>query len=229
MRHHGGVSPAWPITYDELEPYYTQAEHLYQVHGQRGERSDRAAGERAVSATRRSATSRASSSWSTTSTRSGHRPFHMPVGVMLDEQNPQHEPLHPLRHLRRLPVPRERQGRRAGRLRRPGARAPERRRSLTGAYVTRLETERLGPRGDERRTSSANGERETYSADVVVVSCGAINSAALLLRSANDRHPNGLANGSGVVGRHYMCHINSVLLAVSQRPEPDALPEDARG
>ena len=37
LRHHGGISPAWPISYDELEPYYTQAEHLYQVHGNRGE------------------------------------------------------------------------------------------------------------------------------------------------------------------------------------------------
>ena len=36
LRHHGGISPAWPITYDELEPYYTQAERLYQVHGERG-------------------------------------------------------------------------------------------------------------------------------------------------------------------------------------------------
>src|ERR1044072_6238364 len=29
LRHHGGVSPAWPVCYDELEPYYTQAEHMY--------------------------------------------------------------------------------------------------------------------------------------------------------------------------------------------------------
>ena len=36
MRHHDGISPAWPITYEELEPYYTEAEHLYQVHGERG-------------------------------------------------------------------------------------------------------------------------------------------------------------------------------------------------
>src|SRR5574339_569364 len=59
-----------------------------------------------------------------------------------------------------------------------------------------------------------------YSADVVVVACGAINSAALLLRSATDRHPAGLANGSGVVGRHYMGHINSVLMALSKCPNP---------
>src|SRR5690349_24019612 len=37
LRHHDGVSPAWPISYDELEPYYTQAEQMYQVHGARGE------------------------------------------------------------------------------------------------------------------------------------------------------------------------------------------------
>ena len=53
-----------------------------------------------------------------------------------------------------------------------------------------------------------------------MVSCGAINSAALLLRSANDKHPNGLANSSDVVGRHYMCHNNSAMLAISKRPNP---------
>ena len=36
IRHHGGVSPAWPISYDDLEPYYTAAENLYSVHGARG-------------------------------------------------------------------------------------------------------------------------------------------------------------------------------------------------
>jgi choline dehydrogenase-like flavoprotein len=53
-----------------------------------------------------------------------------------------------------------------------------------------------------------------------VVSCGAINSAALLLRSASDRHPRGLANSSDVVGRHYMGHVNSVLMALSTTPNP---------
>jgi len=53
-----------------------------------------------------------------------------------------------------------------------------------------------------------------------VVSAGAINSAALLLRSANDNHPRGLANRSDVVGRHYMGHVNSVLMALSKCPNP---------
>ena len=54
----------------------------------------------------------------------------------------------------------------------------------------------------------------------MVASCGAINSAALLLRSASDRHPDGLANSSGVVGRHYMGHLNSVMMAISRCPNP---------
>src|SRR5262249_14901872 len=65
-----------------------------------------------------------------------------------------------------------------------------------------------------------NGVREEYRGDIVVASCGAINSAALLLRSASDKHPRGLANGSDVVGRHYMGHINSVLMAISKCPNP---------
>jgi choline dehydrogenase-like flavoprotein len=64
------------------------------------------------------------------------------------------------------------------------------------------------------------GGTETYRGDIVVVSCGAVNSAALLLKSANDRHPNGLANSSDMVGRNYMCHNNSAMLAISKTPNP---------
>jgi len=62
------------------------------------------------------------------------------------------------------------------------------------------------------------GAQERYSADVVVVAAGAVNSAALLLRSASDVHPNGLANSSDQVGRNYMAHINSGVIAISQSP-----------
>jgi choline dehydrogenase-like flavoprotein len=65
-----------------------------------------------------------------------------------------------------------------------------------------------------------NDETETYSADIVVVSCGAANSAQLLLASANDKHPNGLANGSDQVGRHYMFHNSQAVLALSKEPNP---------
>src|SRR5213594_2054487 len=90
---------------------------------------------------------------------------------------------------------------------------------LTRAYVSRLETSPSG-RDVQRVIVEREGATEAYSADIVVVSAGAINSAALLLRSANDKHPRGLANGSDVVGRHYMGHVNSVLMALSKCPNP---------
>ena len=65
-----------------------------------------------------------------------------------------------------------------------------------------------------------DGETERLSADVVVVSCGAANSARLLLASASDRHPNGLANGSDQVGRNYMFHASQAVLALSHDENP---------
>jgi choline dehydrogenase-like flavoprotein len=89
----------------------------------------------------------------------------------------------------------------------------------THAYVERLETGSSG-RAVSKVIVKSNGVREEYAADIVAVSCGAINSAALLLRSANDKHPRGLANRSDVVGRHYMGHVNSVLMALAKCPNP---------
>jgi choline dehydrogenase-like flavoprotein len=90
---------------------------------------------------------------------------------------------------------------------------------LTDALAERLETNPSG-REVSKVVVQRYGTREEYSADMVVVSCGAINTAALLLRSANERHPRGLANRSDVVGRHYMGHTNSVQMALSKCPNP---------
>ena len=90
---------------------------------------------------------------------------------------------------------------------------------LTNSLVKRLETDSSG-REIKGVLVERNGSLETYSADLVVVSCGAINSAALLLRSASDKHPRGLANSSDIVGRHYMGHTNSVMMAISKCPNP---------
>ena len=83
----------------------------------------------------------------------------------------------------------------------------------------RLETDGPG-RAVTRVITDRDGQAETYSADLVVVSAGAINSAALLLASASERHPDGLGNSSGAVGRHLMMHNNSSLIAFSKIPNP---------
>jgi choline dehydrogenase-like flavoprotein len=90
---------------------------------------------------------------------------------------------------------------------------------LTNALVKRLNTDSSG-REVREVVVERNGVTEIYAADIVIASCGAINSAALLLRSGNDKHPRGLANSSDVVGRHYMGHTNSVLMAISKCPNP---------
>jgi choline dehydrogenase-like flavoprotein len=217
IAHHGGRSPAWPISYAELEPYYTRAERLYHVHGTRGvDPTDPWASapypHGAVSHEPRIQQLHEDFE------AAGLRPFHVPLGVMLDEQRPNTSKcircgtcdgyaclIYGKSDTQVVAVD-------------PALQYPNVT-LLTNALVRRLETNASG-RSVSTVVASRRGLDERFTADIVVVSCGAINSAALLLRSANGRHPRGLANGSGVVGRHYMGHINSVLMAVSRCPNP---------
>jgi choline dehydrogenase-like flavoprotein len=91
IRHHGGISPAWPISYDELEPYYTQAEHLYQVHGNRGEDPTEPAAGKAYPWPAVSHEARIQH-LADDFRAAGLNPFHTPLGVMLDEKNPRLSP-----------------------------------------------------------------------------------------------------------------------------------------
>jgi choline dehydrogenase-like flavoprotein len=90
---------------------------------------------------------------------------------------------------------------------------------LTNATAVKLNTDPDGKAVTEVEVER-DGERETYSADIVTVSCGAANSAKLLLASASDKHPSGLANGSDQVGRNYMFHNSQAVLALSKEPNP---------
>ncbi len=90
---------------------------------------------------------------------------------------------------------------------------------MTNSYVDRLLTDPAGRTvtGVEVKRGEAT---EVFTGDIVVVACGALSSALLLLRSASDAHPQGLANRSGQVGRNYMRHNNSTVLAISRTPNP---------
>jgi len=83
---------------------------------------------------------------------------------------------------------------------------------LTHAYVEKLITDASG-KTMKRVIADVKGEKIIFDADIVIVACGAVNSAALFLRSANEKHPNGLANSSGQVGRNLMLHHNGCLVA----------------
>jgi len=217
VKHFGGISPEWPIQYEDLEPYYTEAEHLYQVHGERGEDpTEPPAGKPYLYKPLRHEPR--IQELHDDLVRLGRRPFHLPVGVRLDQDNPERSTCIRCGTCDGFPCLLNAKSDAQVTCVDPALRHPNVT-LLTHALVSRLET---SPSGREitKVQVERNGVREEYSADIVVVSCGAINSAALLLRSANDKHPNGLANASDVVGRHYMCHNNSVLLALSKRPNP---------
>jgi choline dehydrogenase-like flavoprotein len=205
--HEDGESPAWPIGYTELEPFYAQAEALFRVHGQAGVDPTEPARSSAypfgpvpheplIGALADKLRGR------------GLHPFHMPSAIDLREGGP---------CIRcgtcdAFPC---RQGAKGDAeiclidpaLRRPNVRLH------TGCRVTRLVTDEAG-----RRIVAAEFERggvtETIRASLFVLSAGAINSALLLQRSANAQHPNGLANSSGAVGRYYMNHNTSCLMGL---------------
>jgi choline dehydrogenase-like flavoprotein len=217
IRHHGGTSPAWPISYDELEPYYTQAEHMYHVHGERGEdptEPPSSAPYRYCAISHEPRMQQLSEDFA----RQGLKPFHTPLGVMLDESDARKSKCIRCSTCDGFPCLLSSKSDAQVLAVDPALEYPNVE-LLTNAKVERLETNASG-REVTRVIVHRNGSQEVYSSDVVVVSCGAINSAALLLRSANDKHPNGLANGSDVVGRHYMGHVNSVLMAISRCPNP---------
>jgi choline dehydrogenase-like flavoprotein len=217
LRHQGGLSPAWPISYDDLEPYYTEAERLYQVHGSRGEDPTEpwaSAGYPHPAVSHEPRMQALHEDWA----RLGHKPFHVPLGIRLDEKDRHRSPCIRCSTCDGFPCLIGAKADAHTICVEPALAHPNVT-LLTNALVSRLETSASG-----REVTAVHVERgdarETYSAEVVVVSAGAINSAALLLRSASDRHPRGLANSSDTVGRHYMGHVNSVLLAVSRCPNP---------
>lgn len=217
IKHHGGISPEWPIHYEDLEPYYTQAEHLYHVHGNRGEdptEPKASAPYKYPALSHEPRIQQLHDDW----TKMGFHPFHLPVGVMLNEQQPEKSPCIRCNTCDGYPCLVNAKADSQVVCVDPALQFPNVS-LITGALVTRLETNVTG-RAVSNVHVERNGDQETYSANIVVVSCGAINSAALLLKSANEKHPHGLANSSGMVGRHYMCHNNSAMLAISKTPNP---------
>jgi choline dehydrogenase-like flavoprotein len=202
LTHMGGTTPGWPISYDELEPFYGQAEQLYQVRGQIGEDPTEpshstayphppVADEPAIAALRKRLADR------------GLHPASLPLGVDLP------------RWLERARTPWDAfPDTTGGKMDAETAalKSALQHRNVqlrTGAMVTRLHT------GDDGAITSVElASGEVLRAPVVVLAAGAIQTAALLLTSANPAHPKGLANNSDQVGRNFMNHNCSAVLAL---------------
>jgi len=221
IEHPDGTSPAWPVKYAEFEPYYQAAEELYHVHGLRGEDPTEPPAPRGYAYPPLTHEPRIQQLFDGLKAE-GHHPFHLPVGVLLDEKDGKALPHSPCIRCNAFDgYPCLTNGKADAQIIcvDPALRAHPNLTLLTGTYVVRLNTDSGG-----RRISGVevvrDGETVCYRAEVVVVACGALSSALLMLRSANADHPQGLANASGLVGRNYMRHNNSVLMAVSRTPNP---------
>lgn len=213
VQHADGVSPAWPLSYGEMEPWYGAAEALFAVRGAAGQDPTEPArstpfphppvpDEPAIAVVRERLR------------RQGLKPFSLPLAVDLD------------RWLARGRTPWDAYpDTRSGKLDAETAALATALRDPGVTLRTGARARRLLPAADGRRIDGVEveegGERSVLRAGTYVLAAGAVNSAALLLSSATDACPDGIANRSGVVGRHFMNHNCTAMLAVDPRlPNP---------
>jgi choline dehydrogenase-like flavoprotein len=223
--HKDGISPEWPLKYQDFEPYYVEAEKLYQVHGQSGEDPTEPFRSEAYPYPAVSHEPRIQEI-SDVLKRKGLNPYHTPVGIHLNEaqrylsqcircntcdgypclvhakSDAEVSSVRPVMGQQNITL-------------------------MTEAKVLRLHTTPTGREIDHVEvevTDPDSGQRyiQSFSGNVVAIACGAINSSVLLLRSANDQHPQGLANRSGLVGRNFMKHVLGSIIGVSKKPNPTA-------
>ncbi len=211
--HKGGISPAWGLKYADYEPYYTQAETLYNVHGKRKLDPTEPWTTEEYAFPAISHEPRIQQIHDDLKTK-GLQPFYLPMAIKLNEaqqflsacircETCDGHPclVHAKADAEVIGI-------------RPAIQYPNVT-LLTEAKVQRLHTSSSGREVTAVETEVA-GEVKQFQSDIVVVACGAINSAALLLRSPNDQHPNGLANRSDQVGRNFMKHNCGVVVGLME-------------
>lgn len=210
IQHYDGVAPAWPITYAQMEPWYAKAEKLYRVHGEAG--TDPSEPWRSGPYPHAALShDPALLPLEQSMRQAGLKPFVMPAAVdygdggecvlcstcdgypcLVDAKcDAEMSALRPALRTGSVQL-------------------------MTNTFIETLTTS-----ADGRTILSANGIRQgktvSLRAPRFVLACGAVNSAVLLFKSANDLHPNGLGNSSGQVGRNYMVHNSTFMLAVDPR------------
>jgi choline dehydrogenase-like flavoprotein len=212
VQHAGGISPKWPLSYAEMAPWYDKAEVAWEVHGARHidpqDQPDDAPFPNPPLAHDPGVVELKAHFEDI-----GWHPAPLPLGIRRNDANPPAAPCircetcggYPCKVLAKVDA---RTAALAPALKHPNVTL------LTGQMVERIETDASGKIATGVVARTAGGE-VTYTGDIIVTSCGAAPSAALWLKSKNAAHPNGLANGSDMVGRNYMFHATSAVIAIA--------------
>lgn len=208
--HLDGSSPGWPMRYDDLEPWYERAEEIFKVRGALGDDPTE------PRHNKRYTYPAVPDEPSVASVRerlknAGIHPSSLPLAIdiklWLDRAKTGWDAF-PNTGLGKIDAE-------VG----PLSRALQHSNVtlVTGANVSRLETSSDGSRIDAA-VFVKDGMEQRISADIFAVAAGAVQSTALLLRSASDKHPNGLGNSSDQLGRNFMNHNSSAMLVLDYRP-----------
>jgi choline dehydrogenase-like flavoprotein len=222
VTHSGGISPKWPISLADLAPYYMEAETLWKVHGTRGVDPTENGDEPpyAYPALHHDpGIERLKSHLET----QGWRPFSLPLGVDRDEPHPVTSPCIRCQTCGGYPCLVKAKCDARTRAIEPIMNEPNVT-LLTGRKVIRLETDGPGKTVTEVVCETPEGE-ERWSGDIVVLAAGAVNTAVILLASANSAHPSGLANSSDQVGRNYAFHTLTAMVSLTAAPVDSTFPK----
>ncbi|MBW4692691.1 MAG: GMC family oxidoreductase [Lyngbya sp. HA4199-MV5] len=212
--HKDGISPEWSLKYSDFAPYYLQAEQLYNVHGEQGADPTDPPRQNPYPYPPVSQEPRMQEIFDGLKQHK-LQPFPLPVGIKLNERNPSQSECIRCDSCDGFPCL-------------VHAKADAEVNGInpalnsanvtlkTGAKVLRLHTSESGREVTGVETEIEN-QTYLFKGDIVVAACGSINSAVLLLSSANDRHPRGLANRSDQVGRNYMKHLTTAMVALTAK------------
>ncbi|MHC1547171.1 GMC oxidoreductase [Phyllobacterium sp. K27] len=221
MQHMEGVSPAWPFSYEELEPWYCKAEGLFQVRGMLGEDPTEPEHSKLYDfhpvpdeAPIRLLRQRLKNA--------GVHPFSLPLGIDIDtwlSHGKTPWDAHPNSFNGKMD---------AETTALAAALKHENVQLQTNSRVIRLETA-----ADGRTITTVHyetgGQRFMIMPKLVILSAGAVQSAVLLLRSANDANPTGLANRTDQVGRNFMNHNLSAVIGFDPRFRNDSVYQKTLG